>query len=326
MSTRPEYLVSFCLAQEGDVLAEIDAIRELVCRCDQSLQYWEIVYVLGEHYRSALEAKRERLGAVRNLRIVLVRDEITFYRRRAVAAAEAIGDVVVLTAFNELASADLMSFAADAIIANRIVLGRSEGARRRQPLSHRLLGLISRYRVDARDLKTIALPRDHLVAVLARRSATIDLRFEPKQGLHRYLRKPVELRSSGGERGLRQRLELLIEIISTSAARFLAVYALLSLLVCALAASYGLYAVLIILFMRDVQPGWFSTAIAQSASVSFLALGMALLALGVAHIVDRMEGDTSEVTIDEISNISFHDHVQDLNVETEFRMREISAQ
>jgi hypothetical protein len=326
MSEPPEYFVSFCLAQEGDVLAEIDAVRALFGRYDQALQYWEIVYVLGEHYRSVLEAKRERLGAVTNLRIVLVRDEITFYRRRAVAAAEAIGDVVVLTAFNELASADLAEFAEEAITANRIVLGRSEPARRRQPVSHRLLGLISRYRVDGRDLKTIALPRDHLVAVLARRSATIDLRFEPKQGLHPYLRKPIELRSSGGGFSLKQRLELLIEIIMTSAARFLAAYAVLSLVVSAVAASYGLYAIIIILSMRDVQPGWFSTAIAQSASVSFLALGMALLALGVAHIVDRMEGDTSEATIDEISNISFNDHVHDLNVETEFKMREIDAQ
>ena len=48
---------------------------------------------------------------------------------------------------------------------------------------------------------------------------------------------------AGGEAGLKQRLELLAEIISTSAARFLAIFALASGVVSAMAASYGVYAV-----------------------------------------------------------------------------------
>ena len=95
---------------------------------------------------------------------------------------------------------------------------------------------------------------------------------------------------SAGEAGLKQRLELLAEIISTSAARFLAIFALVSVLVSALAASYGVYAVAVILLRDNVQAGWFSTAIALSGSAAFLSLGLAVIALGIANIVERMDG------------------------------------
>ena len=264
MTKSPEYLVSFCLAQEGDVARELDAIAALAATCDENLQYWEIVYVAAEFHRSAIEAAIDKFAAIKCLRIVLVRDAVNYYRRRKIAASEAIGDVVVLTSFNEMARADLLAFAEEAMASNRIVIGHRAKQVGFQSISYSLIGLISRHRADGRDLKTIALPRNHLVAILNRSSAPIDLRFEPKRGVVSYLRKELPLTNAGGEAGLLQRLELLAEIIATSAPRFLVMFAVASAIVSAFATIYGFYAVAVILLRNDVAPGWFSTAIALS--------------------------------------------------------------
>jgi hypothetical protein len=325
MAKSPDYLVSFCLAQESDLTPELDAISALAAFCDHRFRYWEIVYVAGEFHRSAIQAAIDKFAAIKGLRIVLVRDALSYYRRRTIAAAEAIGDVVVLTSFSEMAKADLLAFAEEAMADNRIVIGHRAGKGGLQPVSHWLIGLISRYRVDGCDLKTIAVPRNHLFAILDRPTASIDLRFEPKRGLVPYVRKEVALTSSGGEAGLKQRLELLAEIISTSASRFLAIFAFAAGIVFAIAVCYGLYAVAVILLRDNVQPGWFSTAIAQSGSAAFLSLGLAIIALGIANILDRMDRRARHEIIDEIGNVSFYDRIHDLNVEIGSEMHKVDA-
>lgn len=311
----PDYLVSICLAQEGDIEAEIAAICSLAKRCNAMLAFWEVIYVLNEKHHEALRACGPSLTNIKNLRVVLVRDGVNYYRRRAVSASEAIGDVVVLTCFREMEAADLFAFADDAVATNRIIIGRVRKCGLTKSALNSLIGAVSRYRVDMRDLKTIALPRDLLVAVLARPTASIDLRFEPKRGVAQYVRKEMSLSGSGQEAGLARRFELLSEIISTSAARFLTAFAAAAAVVCGLATSYALYAVVVFLSLKSVQPGWFSTAIAQSGSAAFISLGLGVIALGIAHIVDRLDGGIRHEVIDELGNISFYDRISDLNVE-----------
>ncbi len=315
MNDHIDYFVSLCFVQEGDPAAEVEMIRTLDRLCRQRLQYWEILYIVGESDRSAITAIVDRFSAIKNLRITLVRDLTSHYQRRATAASEAIGDVVVLSAFNEMMSADLIDFAECAMRENRIVMGHRERRRLDLSVSRWFVGLFSLYRVDSRDLKTIALPRDRLVSILARSTAAIDLRFEPKRGLDPYMRMPVALAKAADAVTYKHRLDLLLEIVATSAPRFLAAYASISLLVSLLATSYGVYAIVVILARSNVQPGWFSTAISQSGSAAFLSIGMAVVALGIANVLRRVDGGVRNVIVDEIGNISFYEHVHEINVE-----------
>jgi len=325
MTGCPDYLVSFCLVYEENLAAEVETLKALDCVCAKRLQYWEIIYVVGESEHAAIRKLANTFAGVKNLRILLVRDGTSYYKRRAIGAAEAIGDAVVLTAFNEMKGADVIAFAEQAVKSNQIVMARSKQRWRGVSLSHWIVGALSRYRVDARDLKTIALPRERLTAVLARTTASIDLRFEPKTGYDPYIRRRVELTKTGGEATYKQRLELLLEIVTTSAPRFLAAYASMSLLVSLLALSYGVYAVIVILTHTGVQPGWFSAALAQSGSVAFLSIGLAVIALGIASLLERIEGGARDVIVDEIGNISFYDHVYEINVEINNEVEKVAA-
>jgi hypothetical protein len=317
MTVAAEYFASFCLAQDGDASSEIEALDRLGKSCDECLRYWEIVYVAAESSRQSILAATGSLARARNLRVVLVNDDASYYRRRLVAASEAIGDVVTLTSLGELQDVDPIEFAAQAIATDQIVIARRSGSPRVFPLAHWLLSTISRYRVSPQDLRTIALPRSRLVALLARPTASIDLRFEAKRGGMQFVRRAVVMHTAREKSSLMHRFELAAELLSTSAARFLKAYSVLSLLGFLLAGAYGLYAVAVIFMKANVQPGWFSTAIAQSGSVSFLALGSAIFSLGLSRVAERMEASVQQTIIDEIGNTSAFNHIGRLNVEVE---------
>lgn len=315
----PEHFASFCVVEAGDVDPDLEAIRGLAAACETRLRYWEILYVAGESTRDAIMAKGGTLADIRNLRVLIVSDDASYYRRRLVGAAEAIGDVVTLTAAGEMRTIDVIALAEEALAGNQVILANRGRQGAVFPVFHWFLSVVSAYRVSPRDMKTIALSRARLVALLARPSAAIDLRFEAKRGVFPYARKsvtpPTDADEGGIGRGIGRRFEFFAEIVATSTPRVLKMFAMLSLVVLALAGLYGLYAIGVWLTQPGVQRGWFSTALIQSGSVAFIAMSFTVLSLGVARIAERLDGAVKGVIIDEIGNIDFFDGVDDLNVE-----------
>lgn len=312
-----EYFASFCVVQSGDVAAELAAIARLANDCDGRLRYWEILYVAADSARPEIQAVGASLAATRNLRIVMVSNDASYYRRRLVGAAEAIGDVVVITTPDEMRSIDVIGFAEQAMRGDQVLMARRSGRRPLLPVFHWFLTLVSPYRVSARDLHTIAVSRARLVDILARPTAAIDLRFEPKRGAFAYHRRVVDAPRLGSSVGISRRFEFFVEIIATSTPSILKAFSVLALIVLGFALLYGLYAVGVYLVKSDIQPGWFSTAVIQSGSVSFLALSFAVVALGIARIAERMDGGVKGVITDELANTNFFDRLDDRNVEVQ---------
>ncbi|MBI1250521.1 MAG: hypothetical protein GC189_03515 [Alphaproteobacteria bacterium] len=328
MSTANETLLaSFCFVTEDDPQDELRGLIALSQALEARFRYFEIIYVLPERFKPAATALAAQLSACRTLRIVIVRDYLNYYRRRAIAASEAIGDVCVISSFAELPFVDLADFAEDAFARDEIVIGaRSRGAGGWTP-AYGALTLASPYRVRAKDMKTIALPRRSLSVLASRPSLALDLRFQPKQGGELYIRRPVAVGDTHALRSTNaDRLELLEELISASAPRLLRAYALLSALTATAAAAYAIYAVFVVATMADVQAGWFSTAIVQSGSVGFIALGMCVIAIGIANIAERLAGGAHGGVVDEIANIGFFDRTRDLNVEVSARPKSADAE
>jgi hypothetical protein len=310
-----DFLASFCFAGEGDPAAEIGQLSALAEDLNRRFRYWEIVYVLSERFRGDASDFPRVLARTKNLRIIIVADNINFYRRRTLAVSEAIGDVVVLTSFAEAGAVDPPACAEQAYLTGEILLCCRK-ARWTPALSlHWLLTALTSHRVNPQDLRTIALPRGRLNGMLPRPTLTLDLRFEPKRGADRYRRKLVATDPWPRRAVLSDRLELLEQLILTSAPRLLRIYAAVSASVTFLSFLYALYAVAVLLFKADVQKGWFSTAIVQSGSVGFIAIGMTVIAIGLAGIAERLSGRSRNDILDEIANISFFDRTKSANVE-----------
>ncbi|MDB5691144.1 MAG: hypothetical protein JWO81_207 [Alphaproteobacteria bacterium] len=314
MTEGPDFLASLCLPAEGGPISrDIAAIAALARDCAARMRYFEILYVVDEGSRSAVDACAPQLAAIPNLRILFVRNNTSFYQRRTIAAGEAIGDVVAIGSFAELARVDLPALAADSFRTDQVLLAHRVGGPG-VTLLYPLLRALSSHRVNGRDMRSIAFPRVRLVQALARESATIDLRFEPKRG-ECYVRVPVAHARTRQPRGHAHRLQLLAEIISGASSAYLRAYAVISLFAFLAAIAYGLYAIVVVTTFRHVQPGWFTTNLIQSGSIGFLALGFAIFALGLARLLEQRERGSTLGIVDEIGNINFFRSAPELNVE-----------
>lgn len=314
--TKPEYFCSIAIAQIGRVQDELSALGKLDRQCAAQLRYYEIIYVAGERSLPFLREAASTLSQLRNVRILFVSDDTSYYRRRFIAATEAIGDVVAITSPSEIEALNVPALAGEALETNQVLIARDNSGIHLS-LAHIFLGAISGYHVRESDWRTLAIPRTRLLAILARPSAEIDLRFEPKDGLFPYIGKPAKPNRKSERVDIMRRAEFFTEIVSASSSRILKGFSLVSLLVMCLAIAYAIYGLFVFFTFADVQPGWLTTNLAQSGSVAFISLAFSLLSLGVARIADRLDGRAEGPIIDEIGNISFFDAMHDLNVETE---------
>ncbi|MEP2102688.1 MAG: hypothetical protein ABJP02_03955 [Parasphingorhabdus sp.] len=318
VARREDFLVSIGLVQEGSVADDLKKLEALSRQVADRFHYSEIVYAVSERFHSSLSEEASTISRIRNLRIIIVSNDISFYRRRVLVASEAIGDVVVLSSFRELDHISVTDIAEEVFETGDVILTRRSRRRIAMPVFHAVLSAVSKYKVSSRDMRTIGVARTSLGKILNAPTATVDLVFEPKQGNENYKRQKVDYPTSLQSRStMADRFELVSELVTNSAPRILRGFAIFSTLVVFLAVAYAIYACTVLLTVDNVQDGWFSTAIVQSGSVAFIAMALGLLCLGLAGIYDRLRGSDEGLIRDEISNTSFFDQTTDLNVEVE---------
>lgn len=315
---REDFLVSIGLVQEASIGEDLKKLEALSKQLADRFRYSEIVYAVSERFHSLLSAQASTISKIRNLRIIIVSNDISFYRRRVLVASEAIGDVIVLSSFRELDHISVADIAEEVFETGDIILTRRSRRRIAMPVFHAILSAVSKYWVSSRDMRTIGIARTALGKILDAPTATVDLVFEPKQGNENYKRQKIDYPTSLQSRSnMADRFELVSELVTNSAPRILRGFAIFSTIVVFLAVTYAIYACAVLFMVENVQDGWFSTAIVQSGSVAFIALALGLLCLGLAGIYDRLRGSDDVLIRDEISNTSFFEQTTDLNVEVE---------
>ncbi|GAA0465450.1 hypothetical protein GCM10009096_02540 [Parasphingorhabdus litoris] len=315
---REDFLVSIGLIQEGTIADDLSKLEELSKQISKKFRYSEIVYAVDERDHSKLDLQATAISRISNLRIIVVSNDLSFYRRRILVASETIGDVVLLSSFRELEYICLAEIAEEVYETGDIILSWRAKRRIAMPIFHAILAAVSKYKVNARVMRTIGIARVSLGKILNTPTATVDLVFEPKQSNENYIHKKTDYPTSLQSRStMSDRFELVFELITNSAPRILRGFAVFSCFVVILAMTYAIYACVVLFTVDNVQDGWFSTAIVQSGSVVFIALALGLLCMGLAGIYDRLRGSDEGLIRDEISNTSFFDQTSDLNVEVD---------
>lgn len=308
-----EHLASFCIV--GDRKEGLpERLTDVVQALARENLHHEVIVVLGEVQRSELVAAGRELATLPNLRILVVSDGTSPYRRRRIAAAEALGDVVVVTDPKEATKLDLTAFAREALTSGRIVIGARGRSRAGFLPLHGPLRFLTGYRVDTRDLRTLALPRTSLTRMLARPTAAIDLRFEAKRSPERYVRKVVDSAGLDDQLLRGRRIDLLIELVAASGPRFLKGFALVAIFSLTAATLYATYAVAALLLIDDLQPGWFTISMALSGLTAFLSLWAAIGSLAQARVIELLDSRQRDEVIEELGAISFFRQADPLNV------------
>lgn len=310
---RSDILVSVGVVDENEPSRSIPRLAEVIEKLTSAFQYFEVLYVVGERFRGELEAMAEQISGLTNLRIILTSEGTHYYHRRLIAAREAIGDVVSLLDLDELGVEELAEKMGESKDRNEVLAGRHL-AQLPGGWTYRLLSLASHYIITAQAARTIIFPREWLNALLARRTAVLDLRFQARLPLTRYRHFDI-VKKPKKDSGFSGRYELMNEIMLCDAPRYLKGYAVLGFLVVLGAIAYIAYAVAVIALRRHVQAGWFSGAVVEAGSTAFIVLGMSLISLALVTALDILQATSNRIVVAELSNTNFFNKASRRNVE-----------
>lgn len=315
---RDDIVVSLCLVSDTSQAIDAALLQRIAEQLSASFRYWEILVGVPADEAHTYE---NLLTTTTNLRILKIRVGVPFYRRRIAVAQEAIGDIVLFTATNELLSFDFVELIDACDREDAILIGRR---RQRSFINPALiwLGRNAGFRVDERDMLTAVFPRAPLNQILSHSERDLALRFPPQDDsmpVQWQLSKLNDKRERS-YRELKRRFGLVHKLIVSSAPRVLTLASFVSAVVTVLSVAFGVYAVVVWLTMPDVQPGWFTTSIIQSLTATFLAWAIFGLSIGIQKVLETITGDIGDDVVGERSAIDMFEHVfHDLNVNLEQR-------
>lgn len=316
---REDVLVSVCFGHIPPDAASFDVVSKLAQDLDARFRFREIVVIADESLRDAYADLVQRVD---NLRLLTVRDGTGFYRRRVLAADEAIGDVVLMTNTAELGYVDVVSMIERAADDQHAVLAiRSVGVVNRTLAAPLVaLGRMSGFEVGLRDLQTLAVPRTLLNQLLSHPAPDLALRFPPRD-----IRMPLDfaaappdmpaLRETGQQQ---RRLALLQKLLVYVAPSLLMVVTLASALLAVIGLFYAFYVLGVWVAVDDIATGWLTLSGMLSLTAFFLGVSIMGLSLGLQQLLASLERNDFEGGATETNHIDLFGKVaSELNVDLE---------
>lgn len=317
---REDVLVSVCFADVRNVPEQIAAVKRLAEKVDARFRFWEFVVVANADDAAEL---LPLVNAVANLRLFTVRVGTEHYRKRVVAASEAIGDVVVITSCRELPYLDLVAMVEDAVAKGQIQIGQGTRSSRTERLIGPPLATLGRgagFNVGLRGLQTMAIPRTLLNRILTHPDRDLALRFPPRDG---GIGPGTVIARDGGPtprswRDLGRRITLLQKLLTNLAPRLLFYVSVASALVAVLGLFYLLYAIGSWIVVSELEPGWLTISLMLSFTACFLGCALFGLSLALQYLLALLERDRFDDVVDEVNRVDLFGQVaRDLNVEVE---------
>jgi hypothetical protein len=318
LALREDILVSICFGELDGSAASFDRLSEFAEQMNGRFRFWEIILVAAaDEVAPFLRLVKQ----VPNIRLIKVRHGTEFYRRRVIAAAEAIGDVVVLTTLAELPRLDILAMIETAHSHASVIVGRMQTI----PALDRMiatplvtLGRWAGFNLGMRDMQTIGIPRTLLNQLLAHPSKELALRFLPRdvglpQSYQTALKAPPPLRSF---QNLGRRLGLAQKLLVNLAPRLLQVVTLISSLTALMSMVFGFYVIGVWLVLPTVAPGWLTLSAMLSVTGFMLGCTTSALCLGMLFLISRTEQDDFSDVSGEVNRVDLFGMVAaELNVE-----------
>jgi len=317
---REDILISVCFADLPKDTDIFESVRKLASEINARFAFWEFVLICDlDDTENFLPLVHE----ISNLRLFKVRQGTPHYRKRAVVASEAIGDIVVLISADELPYIDLVAMVEETGKTGRIVMEQCSNLFALEHILNAPLVALGRgagFKVDLRIMQTTIIPRTILNKLLAHPDKELALRFPPRDNntpinfVTTEIKKPKTLASKDFGR----RLSLIYTLLINLAPRFLFYVSMLSALASITALLYFIYIIGAWLILPSLEPGWLTISLMLSASAFFLGGATFGLSLGLQHLLSRIESEHVDEIVDEVNKIDLFGKVtKELNVEVE---------
>lgn len=315
---REDILVSICLSDMPPTPAALANVAEFASLLDARFRFREIVLVTKA---SEQKAFLPLVKAIPNVRLFVVREGLSPYHERVVAASEAIGDVVLLAGPEQFGTLDHIAMIEAAASEGRIIVGLRDGPRGLRRVLTLMLtaaGRAAGFLAGLQNGPTIAVPRTLLNPLLEHSDPDLALRFIPRDPafpVATFAPKPGK--SLPAEtRSITRRLGLIAKLVLHMAPNALLIVTLASGLLTCLGVAYAVYVVGVCVFLPVIEPGWLTISTMLSLTAIFLGTSIFGLSIGVQRILSLLRHDTSDSVAQEVNRTDLFGQVAfELNVD-----------
>lgn len=320
-----DILVSVCFSELSATKDGFAAVKAVAKVLSEHFRFYEIVLVCDE---ATSESFLPLVREFPNIRLISVRPGASRYKRRAIAAEEAIGDVVLITRAAEITLIDCIDMIEKATQEGKIILS----VQPRPYVLHKLvtgpliaLGRAAGFKAGTRDMHTMALPRTLLNQVLSHPDPDLALRFPPRDPRLPigYVNATANVERKSERQNFYDRLILIHKLLMHLAPSLLYLVTLASGLLCLLGIVFAFYVLGVWLFVSDVQPGWTTISTILSLTAAFLGAAIFGLGIGLQRLLGQLRDDMFENVAQEINKVDlFGEIASDLNVDLEWSRHE----
>jgi len=325
IARRDDVFVSIGVTGSLDRPEHPAALLDLTRRIDRHFRFWELLLVSEA---DAKDTHQFAIASLPHLRLLKVRAGTSVYHQRMCIAREAIGNIVLMSCVDEIDQVtvpDLIDMAERTL--SIVVLRRRETTLFNPALV--AFGRSAGFRVDLRDTLTTVYPRALLDRVMQHPDVPLALRFPPVDTNLPLTIVPCEAtRVLTGSAIARSgyRLNILRQLLVSSAPRVLSIIELISVLVTIAAMMFAIYAVIVWLTFDTVQPGWFSMSLLLSMVAMFLSASIFALAMGLERLLVLVRDDFSDELLEEVNSIDvFKPVMRELNIDLGASLAEARA-
>jgi len=314
---REDILVSVCLSDVPLAPAAFDDIAAFAERLASRFRFYEIIVVTDSPRKVDFLTLVKRIP---NTRLFTVREGLSPYRHRVVAASEAIGDVVLLATHDQFGTLDYITMIEVVADSGQIVVGlrpQPRGMNRALSVLLEGAGRAAGFRAGHQDGPTIAIPRSLLNPLLQHSDPDLALRFIPRDPMF----PAATLASLPGKampaerHGIARRVELIDKLVLHMAPGVLRLVALSSALLSCIGVAYTVYVIGAWAFVPNIEPGWLTISMMMSLMAVFLGGSILGLSVGMQRILALLRRDAVD-SAQEVNRTDLFGHVAaELNVE-----------
>lgn len=316
-----ENLVSIVVVADGDPLEAAAALSANHHAFLEAFEFCEILFVVCAITHDDLEALKERLADVANVRLVVLNLAADFDDLLAEGLALAIGDIVVAVGAGAIGPDDAIRLV-EAATERRLDVVRAlrppeKGLRARigRAATRRILSALVGRRIEPLQCRALCVSRRALATLLTDRTALRTFRVVEMGDMFEEGRLVVGSAGGRARGGLLRRARLVAELAALRSPQIAAALAVVLAACSGLGAAYGLYAVAVFLLKDDVAEGWLSISLLMSfiSATSFATL--AVLSLGMAQLLRASQPSAGHGMVQEFSNADLFSRTRRLNVE-----------
>lgn len=312
------FLYSFCFnLEKKNINNRLDILERTSDTIKTKYKFYEIIIILSEEtYKLILNrGKRKKIS---NIRYIVLKKYVNYYKKRSICAHEAIGDIVFISSFDEIEVFNIIDMISYSISNDKIVVGLKQNSTFLYKvlfLILKLIGYLAKIDINQNISGTIAIPRAELNRILEDEYVDLKLRFPPSDSYFTSSTNKTTNYNDLKHHNFKDRISIIYMSLLNITPILLRALTFFSGITILTSIFYFIYIIIIWIFKNQIQPGWITVSLSVTGVSFFLSSSSFILSIGLQHIINKIKNKKSDNHY-EIKEIDIFEKTKhDLNVD-----------